>query len=171
MRIRTQTDLDPVIQEEVEEIKEPEPVEVEVKNDVKKVEDIPPKRVYNHDLKKIKSYRKLRRNHKINNSKLVFVNDMKAILECFKIENHQLDTELLIEVLNIAESFFIYGNKEERTDCKIEAVKELMLPYFFNNELILDKSISNVYHRVVKSNLVKRVWRRLLNFFFSKEKD
>ena len=169
MRIRTQTDIP--VEEEVEEIKEPEPVEVEVKNDVKKVEDIPPKRVYNHDLKKIKSYRKLRRNHKINNSKLVFVNDMKAILECFKIENHKLDTELLIEVLNIAESFFIYGNKEERTDCKIEAVKELMLPYFFNNELILDKSISNVYHRVVKSNLVKRVWRRLLNFFFSKEKD
>ena len=171
MRIRTQTDIP--VEEEVEEIKEPEPVEVEVevKNDVKKVEDIPPKRVYNHDLKKIKSYRKLRRNHKINNSKLVFVNDMKAILECFKIVNHQLDTELLIEVLNIAESFFIYGNKEERTDCKIEAVKELMLPYFFNNELILDKSISNVYHRVVKSNLVKRVWRRLLNFFFSKEKD
>ena len=170
MRIRTQTDIP--AEEEVENVEEiKEPVEVEVKNNVKKVEDIPPKRVYNHDLKKIKSYRKLRRNHKINNSKLVFVNDMKAILECFKIENHQLDTELLIEVLNIAESFFIYGNKEERTDCKIEAVKELMLPYFFNNELILDKSISNVYHRVVKSNLVKRVWRRLLNFFFSKEKD
>jgi hypothetical protein len=147
-----------------------EPVVEEVKEQVKVVEDIPPKKVFSHDLKKIKSYRKLRRNFKINNSKLVFVNDMKAILECFKLEEHKLDTELLIEVLNIAESFFIYGNKQEREDCKLESVRELMLPYFFDNELILDKSIANVYHRVVKSNLAKRLWRRLVNFFSTKEK-
>jgi hypothetical protein len=147
-----------------------EPVVEEVKQAVKVVEDIPPKRVFSHDLKKIKSYRKLRRNFKINNSKLVFVNDMKAILVCFKLDEHKLDTELLIEVLNIAEQYFIYGNKEERNDCKLEAVRELMLPYFFDNELILDKSIANVYHRVVKSNLAKRVWRRLINFFSKKEK-
>lgn len=147
-----------------------EPVVKQVVEPVKKVEDIPPKRVYNHDLKKIKSYRKLRRNHKIHNSKLIFVNDMKSILECFDVENHKLDTELLIEVLNIAESFFIYGNKEEREDCKIESVKTLMLPYFMNNELFLENSIANVYHRVIKSNLAKRLWRRLVNFFFSKEK-
>ena len=147
-----------------------EPVVEPVKEQVKVVEDIPPKRVFSHDLKKIKSYRKLRRNFKINNSKLVFVNDMKAILVCFKLEEHKLDCELLIEVLNIAESFFIYGNKEERNDCKLEAVRELMLPYFFDNELILDKSIANVYHRVKKSNLVKRVWSRLINFFSTKEK-
>ena len=147
-----------------------EPVVEPVKEQVKVVEDIPPKRVFSHDLKKIKSYRKLRRNFKINNSKLVFVNDMKAILVCFKLEEHKLDCELLIEVLNIAESFFIYGNKDERNDCKLEAVRELMLPYFFDNELILDKSIANVYHRVKKSNLVKRVWSRLINFFSTKEK-
>jgi hypothetical protein len=148
-----------------------EPVVEEVKEPVVKVvESVPPKRVYNHDLKKIKSYRKLRRNFKINNSKVVFVNDMKAILECFKLEEHKLDTELLIEVLNVAESFFIYGSKQERENCKLESVRELMLPYFFNNELVLDKSIANVYHRVTKSNLVKRVYRRLLNFFFSKER-
>lgn len=145
-----------------------EPVVEEVK--VKVVEDVPPKKVFSHDLKKIKSYRKLRRNFKINNSKLVFVNDMKAILVCFQLEEHKLDTELLIEVLNIAESFFIYGNKDERNDCKLEAVRELMLPYFFDNELILDKSIANVYHRVKKSNLAKRVWSRLVNFFSTKEK-
>jgi len=145
-----------------------EPVVEPVK--VKVVEDVPPKRVFSHDLKKIKSYRKLRRNFKINNSKLVFINDMKSILVCFQLEEHKLDTELLIEVLNIAESFFIYGNKQEREDCKLEAVRELMLPYFFDNELILDKSIANVYHRVKKSNLAKRVWSRLINFFSTKEK-
>jgi hypothetical protein len=146
------------------------PVVEPVKEPVVKVENVPPKRVYNHDLKKIKSYRKLRRNHKIHNSKLIFVSDMKSILECFDVETHKLDTELLIEVLNIAESFFIYGSKEEREDCKIESVKSLMLPYFMDNELVLEKSIANVYHRVVKSNLAKRVWRRLVNFFFSKGK-
>lgn len=158
--MRTQRIEEPVVDEPVVEVVEP----------VKKVEDIPPKKVFSHDLKKIKSYRKLRRNFKINNSKLVFVNDMKAILVCFQLEEHKLDTELLIEVLNIAEQYFIYGNKQERQDCKIEAVRELMLPYFFDNELILDKSIANVYHRVTKSNLAKRVWRRLINFFSKKEK-
>ena len=156
--MRTQRIEEPVV----------EPVDEPVK--VKVVEDVPPKRVYNHDLKKIKSYRKLRRNFKINNSKIVFINDMKAILDCFKLDEHKLDCELLIEVLNVAESFFIYGNKDERNDCKLEAVRELMLPYFFDNELILDKSIANVYHRVTKSNLAKRVWRRLINFFSTKEK-
>jgi len=158
--MRTQREVvdEPVVEPVVEPVK------------VKVVEDVPPKRVYNHDLKKIKSYRKLRRNFKINNSKIVFVNDMKAILECFKLDEHKLDCELLIEVLNVAESFFIYGNKDERNDCKLEAVRELMLPYFFDNELILDKSIANVYHRVRKSNLAKRLWRRLINFFSTKEK-
>lgn len=160
--VETDLSVDEPVVDVVEDVKKVE--------DLKKVEDVPPKRVFSHDLKKIKSYRKLRRNFKINNSKLVFVNDMKAILECFKLEEHKLDTELLIEVLNIAESFFIYGNKDERNDCKLEAVRELMLPYFFDNELILDKSIANVYHRVTKSNLAKRVWRRLLNFFSTKEK-
>ena len=159
--MRTQRSEPDVVEPVVDNVVEPV---------VKQVENVPPKRVYNHDLKKIKSYRKLRRNFKINNSKIVFVNDMKAILECFKLDEHKLDTELLIEVLNVAESFFIYGNKDERNDCKLEAVRELMLPYFFDNELILDKSIANVYHRVVKSNLAKRLWRRLINFFSTKEK-
>lgn len=145
-----------------------EPVSEEPSMEVK---EIPPKQVYNHNLKKIKSYRRLRQSYKINNAKAVFVKDMHSILECFKVEDHKLDCELLVEVLNIAESFFIYGNKEEREHSKQEAVKTLMLPFFLNDELVLDKTIANVWYKVVKSNSLKRCWRKLLNFFcFEKKK-
>ena len=143
-------------------------------NEVKKEEDvkvIPPKQVYNHDLKKIKSYRKLRRSHKLNNAKSVFITDMRCILECFKVEDHKLDCELLVEVLNIAESYFIYGKKIDRDESKQEAVKKLMLPYFLDDELVLEKTITNVWNKVKKSNTLKRCLRRFINFFCLKRSN
>ena len=57
MRIRTQTDIP--VEEEVEEIKEQEPVEVE--DELKKYV-IPPKKMFNVDLKKLKVLNRLDKN-------------------------------------------------------------------------------------------------------------
>ena len=106
--------------------------EDEVKeNDIKPV-DVPPKSLYGNNLKKIKSFKKLRRGYKLQNQRAIFINDLKQLLKQFPAERHQYDDELLIEILNIAESFFIYGSSEERELIKVQCIEELMLPFFKN---------------------------------------
>ena len=95
-----------------------------IEHDIKPV-DVPPKSLYGNNLKKIKSFKKLRRGYKLQNQKAIFLNDLKQLLQQFPAENHQYDDELLIEILNIAESFFIYGTSEERENIKMNVFLRL----------------------------------------------
>lgn len=128
---------------------------------------VPVGSIYGHNLKRIKSYKKVRRNKKLSIQGLVFVQDLKIILSEFPLGEHQLDDELLVEVLSIAESYFVYGSKSEREAAKTEAVMLLMKPYFLDDEKLLKKTVCHTWHRVVKSNAVKRVWSKV-KFFFLK---
>ena len=130
--------------------------------------DVPPKSLYGNNLKKIKSFKKLRRGYKLQNQRAIFINDLKQLLKQFPAENHQYDDELLIEILNIAESFFIYGSSEERENIKTECIEELMKPYFKNDKELLMKTIGHVWQHVNKSNLRRRLWSRFVNFFLQK---
>ena len=94
---------------------EPTNVLNEIKTDkMKCVRDIPPNTIYGHNLKKISSYNKLRKGYKLSNQKAIFLNDIKTILKEIPADKHQYDDELLTEVLNICEAYFVYGNAEER---------------------------------------------------------
>jgi hypothetical protein len=130
---------------------------------------IPPKTINGKKIK-IKSYSKIREQYKLQNQKIVFLEDLKIILSEFKPQDYQLDDEVLVEILNIAEEYFYMGDKDAREKLKQSSVRELMLPYFMNNELILEKAITNVYHKVTKSNWVKRSWRKF-KAIFEKKKD
>jgi hypothetical protein len=132
------------------------------------IKDVPPKSIYGNNLKNISSYNKLRQGYKLNNQKTVFLNDIKAILKEFPHGKHQYDDELLIEILNIAESYFIYGNKEQRELMKQECIFEILLPYFRDDRELLLKTISHVWYKVKKTSLLKRCWGRFKNFFLSK---
>ena len=74
----------------------------------------------------------------------------------------------MVEILNFAEVYFCYGDKEEREKVKSEAIKELMLPYFKEDEQLLLKTISHIWSKVSKSNAFKRTWQRFKLFFFQK---
>jgi hypothetical protein len=138
------------------------------KNDIPDtIPPIPPKSLYGNDLKKIKSFKKLRRGYKLANQKNIFLNDLKQLLKQFPHELHQYDDELLIEILNIAESFFIYGSSEERENIKQDCISELMKPYFKNDQDLLNKTISHIWQHVHKSTLARRLWARFKNFFFA----
>ena len=80
-------------------------------------------------------------------------------------KENQYNDELLLEVLNIAEEFFINKNKEERETYKKECVIDLMLPYFINDKQLLMKTIQLVDHRVKKVGLMKRLYFRFKIFF------
>ena len=133
-----------------------------------KAVNIPPKSLYGNNLKRIKSFKKLRRGYKLQNQKTIFLSDLKELLRQFPSENHKYDDQLLIEILNISESFFIYGDESERETIKTECINELMRAYFANDTDLLNKTVSHVWQHVNKSTLRRRLWSRFKNFFFSK---
>ena len=119
-----------------------------------------------NNLKKIKSFKKLRQSYKIDNQKSIFITDMKSMLSHMNIDENELNLELLIEIANIANDFFIYGKSETREMSKFSAVQELLLPYFRNDEVLLNTMFNSVQHKIIKSNFIKRVYRRVKNWFF-----
>ena len=150
------------------EVFEPRPELDILQASTSNIKDVPPNTIYGHNLKKLKSYNKLRKGYKLGNQKAVFLADMKAILKEFPHENHQYDDELLVEVLNIAESYFIYGNADDREKVKQDCIIELMQPYFKNDIALLFKTIGHVWNTVSKTNLFKRIVARAKNFFFGR---
>ena len=129
---------------------------------------VPPKNIYSYNLKKIKSFKQIRRKYKMSNQEQVFNKDLNIILNEYVPVNHQLDKDLLKHVLTIAEGFFIYGNRSERDEMKERAVKHLMLKYFRGDEELLNVMISSVWRDVKKTNLFQRLYKRFKNNFFLK---
>jgi hypothetical protein len=84
-----------------------------------------------NNLKKIKSFRKLRQSYKIDNQKSIFLNDMQSMLSHMNTDDNELNLELMVEISNIANEFFIYGDSKTRETSKSEAVHELLLHLTF----------------------------------------
>ena len=141
--------------------KEPEVVET---NELK---DIPPKQLFNYNLKQLKSFKKIRQSYKLKNLKYTFLSDMKVVLNEYlpTDKDNQYNDELLIEVLNIAEEFFINKDKVERDTQKKQCVIDLMLPYFNNDKQLLLKTIQLVDHKIKKVVLIRRLYLRAKIFF------
>jgi hypothetical protein len=151
------------LEDDTTHFSQPEEVEeVEVEH------EIPPKQLRSYNLKKIKSFKAIRHKYKLSNQSKLFENDLQVLLNEYLPENYQLDTELLIHILNIAEHFFVYGDSKEREEQKTQSIKRLMLKYFRNDEELLNTMVSLVWHKVEKSNVVKRLFQRLKNKFFLK---
>ena len=146
--------------------KTPLPVKPVLNTQASELHVIPPSTLHNHNLKKIKSFRKLRQCKKVDNQQSIFINDMKSMLDHMKVEDNDLNRELLVEVCNIANEFFIYGDKETRESSKIDSIQQLLLPYFRNDTEILNSIIDSMKHKIIKSNFVKRAFKRIKNFFF-----
>lgn len=143
---------------------ESKPVPKHVVSNSDGIKDIPPSSVYNYNLKKMTSFKEIRRKYKMSNQLKMFVHDLKTVLDEYKPEQHELDDELLRHVLNISEQFFIYGSKDERNKMKQEAVHVLMMQYFRNDEALLNKFIGQVWPKVKKSNIFKRTYARFRLF-------
>jgi hypothetical protein len=134
------------------------------------IDTVPPKTLKslnNYNLKKIKSFKIIRKKYKLNNQTTMFIQDLSIILKEYEPTKFQLDTDMLVHICNIAEQYFIYGTKEEREEQKLLGVSTLMRPYFKNDTELLLKMMSIVYDKVNKTTLLKRIYRRLLNFFLN----
>ena len=148
----------------------PAPALVPVPIDEKTQQDnteVPPRAIYGHDLKKLKSFKKIRQSAKVINMRNQFIQDLEPILKFLPPadEDNDLDDDILVEVLELAEQHFFYGDKEAREEQKLNSVIEVMLPYFRNDVKILEKTIKNVLHKVKKLSYRKRTWKRFKVFF------
>ena len=132
------------------------------------IEQVPPKTMHSYNLKKIKSFKAIRRKYKLSNQEKVFIADLSILLNEYKPANHQFDQDILIHILNISEHFFIYGSKLEREEIKSKAVKTLLMPYFRNDEELYNIMVHSVWHKVVKTNIFKRTIKRMSKIFFFK---
>jgi hypothetical protein len=126
-----------------------------------------PSKLLDYNLKKFKSFKDIKKTYKKNNQKEVFLSSIReGLLRTYDASNHEKKKELLHIVLEIAESFFIFGNKKEREEIKGETVRMLMQPYF-KDEDMLELMINLTLPKVVKSTFRKRSWRKI-KLFFSK---
>ena len=63
----------------------------------------------------------------------------------------------IIYLFKISQAIYVYPlNKDEREQTKKECIVKLMLPYFRNDEVLLDKTINHIFHKVKKSTVLKR---------------
>ena len=131
-------------------------------------EPVPPKELHNFNLKRLKSFKQIRRKYKMSNQEKIFKSDMQTVLNEYSVSEFTLDTSLLLLVLDIAESYFVYGSKSERETMKSSAISSLMLKFFRGDRQLLDVMIQSQWHKVRKSTLFKRVYQRMYNKFFLK---
>jgi hypothetical protein len=125
-----------------------------------------PKSVLDYDLKKMPSFKQKRRKYKFASQGKLFVQELSVVLDQYEPEEHQFDLELLLTVLNIAESFFIHGSKDERNAQKKQAVEDLMLVYFRDDAMLLELMRKNLWRKVKKSGFIRRQFRKIKSFFF-----
>jgi len=126
--------------------------------------ELPKSHLYKR-MKKLSSFKKIKRSYKLEHQKDQFVSDLKQLFKHLDASDHQFDTELLVELLNATEEYFIYGSRKERDSSKFEVVSELMLPFFGDDEKILMSFVNTLGSKVKKSNIFRRVLKRVLNFF------
>jgi len=140
---------------------------VETQNHSSPNETVPPNKLYGSNLKKLKSFKNIRKTAKMNNLKFQFIKDLYPILLFLPPadENNDLDDDILVQVMELAEQHFFYGEKEEREQLKLESVVEIMLPYFRNDDKILEKAIKNVSNRVKKLSKKDRLCKKFKVFF------
>ena len=140
-------------------------IDQEINNENKELNIVPSAKLHGCNLKKIKSFKNMRRSYKLDNQQKIFITDVKQMLMHMDISLNIGNIELLIEICNIANQFFIYGETDDREKSKLEAIHELMLPYFIN-EKWLNIIMNSIQHKITKSNFLKRLYRRGKSFFF-----
>lgn len=145
------------VTKEIEEIKKDDSV------------TIPPKYIKNRSLKSNKNYRQLRKDAK----NLNLFNDVVLQLQkevyndnIYPIKDYQFDSDIVVDVMQIVERVF---NEPKQGELKLKCVCEVLKPYFLGNIELINKFVDLNFHRVIKSNIVRRYGIKLFdlacNFF------
>lgn len=130
------------------------------------VKDIPQSRYGDINLKKYSSFKSSRVGLKLQNQEALAINQLKHWVSHVSVELNMLNIELLVDVANFLHKFFIYGDKHQREQSFSKVFNLIMLPYFKNDQDVLDAMKTSVEYRIVKSTLLSRRVSKLKNSFF-----
>ncbi len=119
-----------------------------------RVSIVPKKVLFNTSLSNLKGYDEIRKQAKYDLKREEFINDCEEVLKYFKSKkNDKYDHKTLLFVMNLAEQYFY---KPKSGETKLEAVLELMKPYYDDNEELLRNQIDLLLHKVEKYSMVSR---------------
>ena len=123
---------------------------------------VPPKNILNSaNLKKLKSYRKIRQNIKSQNDETLFINQVSEALDMLNVEESKYDYELLLLVMQIAENWFLKSKDGNRR----KAIVILACKKFFDgNEELISKSIELLMPNLEQNKFISRNIKKLLRY-------
>jgi hypothetical protein len=150
---------------QTEEIEEIVAIDKQDKQDEHKLDsDIPDKEAFGYNLKSIKGYREKRVILKQEQMKKEFVDKVHKILSLIVDDETMYDYDILKNVIEMAEKFFIVHKKcgELKKLAVIEAVKDQL---FEGNQRIAEKMIEIKIKEIWQSNILTKN-KTLIGRFF-----
>ena len=142
-------------------IKKDAPVEVELQE----IKEIPPKLLFNSDMKKLKGFRDVRINLKQDALSKDFIESMTNVLDLFDNSERKYDSDIVQFVVQSAEDTFISHPK--MGDIKSKAVVAICKRYFNDDVELVSKIIQMVLPLIKKSSFYRRNKTRAKQLFLS----
>lgn len=127
-------------------------------------QEIPPKLLFNSDLKELKGFREMRITLKQNLMYCDFVESLSNVLDLFDNTQRKYDHDIVQFVCQSAEDAFI--SHKQMGLLKKKAVVEICKRYFNDDAELVSKIIEIVLPNIIKSSLYRRNKKRLSNCFF-----
>ena len=121
----------------------------EVKHDI-----LPPKKILNNsNLKKLKSYRNLRKNIKSQNEESEFISQLTDVLNLFDENKVHYDPDVLVLIMQIAENWFLGKKDGEKRKRNVIIVAKR---FFDENEELVNKMIEIVLPTIKQNKYIER---------------
>ena len=143
----------------------PRPQEVDEVDEIKEIQTVPVAKIGSINLKKYTSFQETRSSIKLSNQELLATTQLKTWLSSIDCELNMMNLELIIDVINFCESFFIYGSREQRETSINKTVHKVLRPFCKEDDDIVCALIKSVEHRIVRSTKFTRRKQQLVNFF------
>ena len=137
--------------------------ELSVKADIDSKE-IPPKLLFNSDMKQLKGFREMRINLKHDALFKDFVESMTNVLDLFDNSERKYDSDIVQFVVQSAEDTFI--SHLHMGDIKKRAVVAICKRYFNDDVELVSKIIDMVLPLIKRSSFYRRNKTRAKQFFF-----
>ena len=129
----------------------------EVKHDI-----LPPKKILNNsNLKKLKSYRNLRKNIKSQNEESEFIRQLTDVLNLFDENEVHYDPDVLVLIMQIAENWFLGKKDGEKRKRNVIIVAKR---FFDNNEELVNKMIEIVLPKIKQNKYIERNLKKFVKF-------
>jgi len=126
-----------------------------------RLEEIPPKELFNSDLRKLKGYNEVRMNVKDKKAYNDFVDSFCGVIDLLPYSKY--DSEIVKFVCQSAEDYFI--KRKGMGSLKEEAVIAVCKRYFNDDDELVHNVIGLVLPTIIKSTFYRRNKKRVHNFF------